>query len=109
MAEKKSSRRKREAAPMAEEKLEFDTSEVREERKPKPVPAPVAPPPRANRKPVYRDIKVAPRQYIRARQYRWEQCFGFLYEMKKQFGPNARKTRTEWDVLWDEFWKRPVK
>jgi hypothetical protein len=55
------------------------------------------------------DIKLTARQSVRARGLRWEQCAGFLYEMKVKFGAGAKKTRPEWATLWDAFKTRPVK
>ena len=62
---------------------------------------------RPNRKPLPQEIKLSARQFIRARGYRWERCAGFLHEMNQK-GLGAL-TRSEWEKLWDTFWKRPVK
>lgn len=48
------------------------------------------------------------RQFVRARRQRWERCAGFLLEMKRKLGPEARLTMLEWQPLWDAFWTRPV-
>jgi hypothetical protein len=72
----------------------------------------VAPTPVENRKPRKpqpQDIKLSARQFVRARQYRWDRSAGFLADMKRNHGPNARLTRPEWDAHWDAFWARPVK
>jgi len=61
------------------------------------------------RKPVPQDIKLSARQFIRARQFRWERSAGFLIDMKRKHGPDARLTRPEWDTHWAAFWARPVR
>ena len=70
------------------------------------IPLPISPP-RENRRPNPQDIKLSARQYIRARQYRWERCAGFLHDMNTKHPGD--KTRPEWDQLWDAFWARPIK
>jgi len=55
------------------------------------------------------DIKITARQYVRSRGFRWEQCAGFLHDMKVQHGAGAKKTRPEWLQLWEAFKTRPVK
>lgn len=55
------------------------------------------------------DIKLTARQYVRALSYRWEQCAGFLHEMRAKFGAGAKKVRPEWAKLWTAFRSKPVK
>ena len=62
-----------------------------------------------SRRPVPQDIKISARQFIRARQFRWERSAGFLIDMKRKHGPEARLTRPEWDTHWAAFWARPVR
>jgi hypothetical protein len=69
----------------------------------------VPPAPHKPRRPQPQDIKLSARQFVRARQYRWDRSAGFLIDMKRNHGPNARMTRPEWDAHWDAFWARPVK
>lgn len=52
--------------------------------------------------------RLSARQYVRARKIRWERSAGFLADMRRSLGPNARLTLCEWDPLWEAFWKRPV-
>jgi hypothetical protein len=52
--------------------------------------------------------RLSARQFTRARKHRWERSAGFLREMKRELGDNARLTMKEWQPLWDAFWQRPV-
>lgn len=52
--------------------------------------------------------RLSARQFVRARKHRWERSAGFLLEMKRRIGPNARLTLIEWQPLWDAFWTRPI-
>jgi len=60
-------------------------------------------------RPVPADIKLSARQYVRAQKIRWDKAAGFLHDMKKTCGPDARKTRADWNNLWNAYWARPVK
>lgn len=55
------------------------------------------------------DIKLTARQYCRARNIRFTDAAGFLYEMRTKHGVGAKKTRPEWKQLHREFQNRPVK
>ena len=83
------------------------------EAKPPEAPAPLPPevpstPPlariRAPREPA--EYKCSARTWIRLRKLRQERAAGFLYEMNKKH--KGDRTRAEWQVLWDQFYARPV-
>lgn len=62
---------------------------------------------RRSRRPPSQDISLTARQFCRARGHRWEQSAGFLHEMKMKHP--GKRSRDDWEKLWDVFWNRPVK
>jgi hypothetical protein len=98
--EKRPKRRERKVdeAPVVELTLE-EAKKLRQEKQGQP----------GYRKPPPRDLHVTARQYVRLRKYKWTKVGGFLRRMKDKHGQLAKKTRPEWDVLFEAYRKRPVK
>jgi hypothetical protein len=87
---------------------EFEES-AEEESESNPVPAVEIVTSHEPRKPKPQDLTLSVQQYVRSRKHRWDRAAGFIHNMKQQFGGQSRKVRTEWEVLWNEFWNKPIR
>ncbi len=68
-----------------------------------------APKPEKKPEPPEDTYRMTARQYIRTRGIKYHRGAGFLYEMTQFHGPRATRTRSQWGVDWEKFFKRPVK